>query len=256
MKRETEEQITKLTFRVLDEIASLAKYSIEELRKLYPFHAIFFPEEVLPYAKQERSIVTRIGVMFYPPLAEIVAKERYRDVRREHQIEREIESAKMNAINKIVDDLRGNRRRPDRERELDEILKVRSNSRQLTRTIADLYIGDHQQGPLFLEIKSPLPNLDVCDESKRKMLTFLAMMFEENKKGQAFFGLPYNPYGEGKEYRWGFTKRIMDLEREVLIGKALWDMIGGNGAFEEILKVAGKARDTWTKEKKGQRRLD
>lgn len=256
MRRETEEQITKLTFRVLDEIASLAKYSIEELKRLYPFHAIFFPEEALPYAKQERSIVSKMGLIFYPALAEIVAKEHYGDVRREYQIEREIESAKMNAINKIVDDLRGNRRRPDRDQELDEILKVSSSTRQLTRAIADLYIGDHEKGPLFLEIKSPLPNLDVCDESKRKMLTFLAMMFEEDRKGQAFFGLPYNPYGEGKEYRWGFTKRIMDLKGEVLIGKALWDMIGGNGAFEEILKVAGKARDTWTKEKKGQRRLD
>jgi len=77
LRRKTEEQITKLTFRVLDGIASLTKYSIEQLKRLYPFHAIFFPEESLPYAKQERSIVTRIGIMFYPPLAEIVARERY-----------------------------------------------------------------------------------------------------------------------------------------------------------------------------------
>ncbi len=84
MKKESEEQIIKLTIKVLDEIAALTRYKIEELKKLYPFHAVFFPDEALPYAKQERSIVTKLGLSFYPSLAEIVAKARYSDVRREY----------------------------------------------------------------------------------------------------------------------------------------------------------------------------
>lgn len=252
MLKETEGKITQLTIKILDEIANLTKYSIKELKKLYPFHAIFFPEDALPYAKKERSIVTKMGTMFYPSLAEILAKARYKNVDREHIIEKELDSAKINAINKIVDDLRANRRKPNYNKETIEMLTAKGTTVQIARTIADLFIGDHQEGALFIEIKSPLPNLDVCDESKRKMLTFLAMMNKEKRKGRAFFGLTYNPYGEGNKYKWSFTKRIMDLDNEVLIGKKFWDKIGGPGAFEEVLRVATKARDIWTKRSKQQ----
>ncbi len=37
----------------------------------------------------------------------------------------------------------------------------------------------------------------------------------------------------------------MDLEEEVLIGKEFWDMVGGNGTYEEILSIyqeVGKAK--------------
>jgi hypothetical protein len=39
------------------------------------------------------------------------------------------------------------------------------------RVIADLHFGDHEEGPLFIEIKSPMPNLDVCAESKKKVFS-------------------------------------------------------------------------------------
>lgn len=255
MKKETEDQIIKLTTKVLDEITTLTRYKAEELKKLYPFHAVFFPDEALPYAKQERSIVTKMGQSFYPSLAEIVAKGRYSDVRREYMLTKEIESAKINMVNKIVDDLRANRRRPDHFQEISTIFKAKGNDIQQARAIADLYIGDHEDGASFFEIKSPMPNLDVCDESKRKMLTFLVMMKKQRKKAQAWFGLTYNPYGEGKEYKWSFTKKIMDMDNQVLIGKNLWDKIGGQGTFEEILRVALRAKEMWRKRKSDQKKL-
>ncbi len=172
-----------------------------------------------------------------------------------YSLTKEMESAKINMVNKIVDDLRANRSKPDHLQELKSIFQSRSNELQQARTIVDLYIGDHEDGALFLEIKSPMPNLDVCDESKRKMLTYIAVMHEEKKKAQAWFGLTYNPYGEGKPYKWSFTKKIMDMDKQVLIGKDLWDKIGGPGTFKEIVKVALRAKKLWTSNKSAQKKL-
>ena len=245
LKQETEEAIAGLTVKVLDQISALTRLSADQLKEKYPFHAIFFPDEALPYAKQERTIVTKLGQSYYPAQAEIVAKDRYVDVSREKVFVKEVDSSKINLVNKIVDDLRGNRAKPNRALELERVLSNAGNSMQVARTIADLYIGDHEDGAMFVEIKSPLPNLDVCDESKRKMLTFLAMTKTEGTNAQAWFGLPYNPYGEGQPYKWSITKRIMDVEREVLIGGQLWEKIGGRGAFARILDVATAAKKSW-----------
>lgn len=256
VKKSTEEQIIKLTLDTMAKIDKLSKHSIEELKKMYPFHAIFFPDDALPYAKQERSIVTVLGTSYYPPLAEIIAKEKYSEVHREWAIIKEVDAAKLGTINKILSDLRGNLTKPDHLKEIDMISSSKGKTTETRRVIADLYIGDHEDGEMFIELKSPMPNLDVCDESKRKMLTFLAMRMAEKRKAVAWFGLTYNPYGEGMPYKWSFTKKIMDMERQVVIGKSLWDVIGGKGTFEEILRIASKAKEMHHAQRNRQSTLD
>ena len=101
-----------------------------------------------------------------------------------------------------------------------------------------MYVGDFQDGPLFVELKTPLPNLDIAAESKKKMLYFLAIMDRQNVPGaKAFLGLTYNPFVTRARYRHSFTSRIMDMENEVLIGSELWDYIGGPGAYDELLEI-------------------
>jgi hypothetical protein len=249
LKKSTEEQIISLTLNMMAKIDNLSKHSIEELKKLYPFHAIFFPDDALPYAKKERSIVTILGTSYYPQLAEIIAKEKYSDVHREFEISKEIDVAKISTIDNILSDLRRNQTKPDHFKEIDMIASSKGQTTEIRRIIADLYIGDHEDGEMFIELKSPMPNLDVCIESKKKMLTFLALKMAEKRKAAAWFGLTYNPYGEGRPYKWSFTKKIMDMERQVVIGKSLWDVIGGKGTFEEILRIMFKVKERHSAEK-------
>ena len=62
-----------------------------------------------------------------------------------------------------------------------------------------------------------------------------------NRKGitgaQAFLGLTYNPFLTRRKYGHSFTKQIMDLDNQVLIGHEMWDMIGGVGTFEALLEI-------------------
>ena len=85
---------------------------------------------------------------------------------------------------------------------------------------------------------SPLPNLDITAESKKKILYYLLIMDRKGVAGaQAHLGLTYNPYIRREDYAHSFTKQIMDMERQVLMGSELWDMIGGAGTYTELLEI-------------------
>lgn len=58
---------------------------------------------------------------------------------------------------------------------------------------------------------------------------------------RAYFGLPYNPYGELKtDYAFNPPMGIFDFRHDsvVLIGREMWDTIGGDGCYDEILDIA------------------
>ncbi|MBS7631871.1 TdeIII family type II restriction endonuclease [Candidatus Bathyarchaeota archaeon] len=240
MKPETRDELKKVLLSFVKGIIEVP-YSIEELKKAYPFHSLLFPDEAIKTFKKQRAIVTKMGKKLIPQLAEIIAKDQYGMVHQDYKIAGRLDVAKINAIDRIVNELRMGKRSPDHQKEIQEILSKSSARTREVRVIADLFVGDFKQGPLFLEIKSPLPNLDVCAESKKKMLLFQALFM--NKNPQAFLGLYYNPYFPN-EYNHSFTKRIMDLKREVLIGEEMWNMLGGKGTYDELLNVVEEVRNT------------
>jgi hypothetical protein len=249
MKPETR---TKLKEVLLSFARSIVEtpYSIEELKRAYPFHALLFPGEAIKAFKKQRTVVTKMGQQLIPQLAEIIAKDLFEEVYRDYEIVGRLDTAKIDVIDNIINGLRMGRRRPDHQKEIQELLTASRGETKEVRVIADLFIGDFKPGPLFFEIKSPLPNLDVCAESKKKMLLFQALF--ENKKPQAFFALYYNPHFP-EEYKHPFTRRIMDLDSEVLIGEKMWDKLGGRGTYDELLSIIEEVRNSISK--RGQTRL-
>jgi len=243
MKPETREKLKDVLLSFVRSIVEVP-YSIDELKKAYPFHALIFPGEAIKAFKKQRSVVTKMGQQLIPRLAEIVAKDQYDDVHRDHDIVGMLDVAKIEVIDNIINGLRMGRRKPDHQREIEEILTAKSDEKREVRVIADLFVGDFKPGPLFLEIKSPRPNLDVCAESKKKMLLFQALF--EDKMPQAFLALYYNPYFPGT-YKHSFTRQIMDLDNEVLIGEEMWNKLGGEGAYDELLSIIEEVEELLVK---------
>lgn len=228
---------------------SLKNFDIEILKRAYPFHRLFFDELGLVAFKQERSMVTQMGKL-YPELARLIALEDYTDVVLEKAIAGNLDAGMETAINRIVRDLRERRRRPNHAKEMSEILNASSGAAELpVRVIADVYIGDFESGPLFLELKTPQPNLDICAESKSKILTFKALL--RNQNPSAYLAFYYNPFLTRAKYSHSFTKQIMDMQAEVLLGEEVWDLIGGKGTFAELLgiieQVGNEIREEKTK---------
>jgi len=221
MKEKTKEEIRKLVINFARKLSVKKRdFTIEELRKAFPFHALFFADDAIIAFKLQRSIVTTLGMKIYPEIARIIAKDKYERVYIDHPIEKEIPEERVNTIERIITELRQGKVKPNFEKENAEIRRATGGDLIKRRVIADIFIEDHKDGPLFMEVKSPRPNLDVCAESKKKMLYFRA--FFENKNPQAFIGFPYNPFVHRNKYEHNFVFRIFDFNKEVLLGCLLY----------------------------------
>jgi len=209
--------------------------SLEELKRAFPFHSLFFTDEGLRAFKVQRTLVTRMGMQLYPKIALLIAQDKYSRAYLNHDIEGEADVGMIAKADRILDELRIGIRKPDAEREWREIIASASGEKRKHKIRADLFIEDFETGPLFMEIKSPRPNIDVCTESKRKILYFKIINYNLNV--EAYLAFPYNPFIKRENYSHRFTLRIMDIGREVLIGEEMWDKIGGKGTFNELLKI-------------------
>ncbi|MHC1625190.1 MAG: TdeIII family type II restriction endonuclease, partial [Methermicoccaceae archaeon] len=48
----------------------------------------------------------------------------------------------------------------------------------------------------------------------------------------------YNPYGTDRQmYNHSFALRYMDMDNQVMIGKEFWELVGGEGTYEELLEI-------------------
>lgn len=248
MKPETKEQIRAFIEGFATKMLSKVQgASIDDLRRAYPFHELFFRGDAIVAFTLQRSIVTSMGKKLYPNLAKIIASDGYRSVHLDHPIEGQLHDATCNKIEQIVTDLRNRRRRPNHEEEMKEILYATtpddSGYLRPASVICDLYIDDFCDGPFFAEMKTPKPNLDICAESKRKILYFLAIMQTQEYEGAAgYLAFPYNPFLSRERYAHNFTRQVMDMEEEVLMGEEFWNKIGGTGAYEEVLQIITDVR--------------
>lgn len=245
MQQETRERLWCVLYNfAMEQLPKRDRWTLEDIRLAYPFHRLLFTEEAILGARVERSVVTSMGTELYPSIARTIAEGRFERVFTEHTIEGVVNDAACNMIEQIVTELRTPRRRretprePCHEDEVSDIFNSPGGGRTNRAVTADLYIEDFHDGPLFIELKSPLPNLDIAAESKRKILYYLLIMDRKGVAGaQAFLGLTYNPFIERGAYAHSFTKQIMDMERQVLMGSELWDMIGGFGTYAELLEI-------------------
>ena len=245
MKQSTSDKVRQVLYDfAIDQLPKRNRWTLEDIRLAYPFHRILFTEEAILGARVERSVVTSMGTRLYPSVARTIAEGRFSQVYTEHTIEGQVNDAACNMIDQIVTELRTprrlreNEREPNHEDELSDILNSPGGGRTTRSVTADFYIGDFHNGPLFIELKTPLPNLDIAAESKRKILYYLLIMDRQGVRGaQAFLGLTYNPFIRREDYGHSYTRQIMDMDNQVLMGNELWDMIGGPGTYEELLEI-------------------
>ena len=245
MKQSTRDEVWQVLYDfAISQLPKRNRWTFEDLRLAYPFHRLLFSEDEILGARVERSVVTSMGTSLYPSLAKAIAEDRFTEVFTEYAIEGMVNDAAVNMVEQIVTELRTPRRQrdferePDHQDELSDILNSRGGG-QISRAVtADLYIADFTRGPLFVELKTPLPNLDIAAESKRKILYYFLIKDRQGIGGaQAFLGLTYNPFIRRENYKHSYTKQIMDMDNQVLIGTELWDMIGGPGTYEELLEI-------------------
>lgn len=130
---------------------------------------------------------------------------------------------------------------PDWDGELKYILGGKSSKLIPTTVICDVYVEDRKNSKkLVFELKAPLPNSDQTKVSKEKMLKLYSM--EPRQVNDAYFALPYNPYGKRADYAWSFPARWFDMKHDkaVLIGDEFWEKIGGVGTYRVFINAVNE----------------
>ena len=151
----------------------------------------------------------------------------------------------IDEIERILSALRSGEKKPNWDQELKKILAHTKGNTEVRRIISDLWLRRSNKD-IFVSIKTVKPNLDQTEIAKKDLLLLKA----HNPKFQTIFGLFYNPGGPNRmDYNWSIPSKIFDMKKDkcVLIGKEYWNFLGGNGTYEELLKVFAKVGKTTRK---------
>lgn len=212
-----------------------------------PFHVALLPKTVIRASDFERSFSTGLGSTF-EECAKIIAESKFQVVERQYNVENFIPSDTLAEVDKVISELDHRKKFSNYQHEIKRIVELanRDTSSKISRSvISDLYVKDKEGNETYFEFKSPKPNKKQCLEVTKQHLLIHCMIKKHFPQAKTHYGMAYNPNGEGNPYNHTFSKAYLDVKNHVMIGKNLWDYIGGDGAYEELLQIYEKVgRDT------------
>lgn len=180
------------------------------------------------------SISTSLGMSVYEDVSVIVAKPHCESVSKKVDMKGTISKEQKSVINSIVTELVNDTRQVNKEDETKEVLKAsaKNGGVQEHGKIADFFMKRDGK-EYYIEIKTVKPNIDVFEESKTKLLEWIA---RKQKSVITILAFPYNPYHPEPYNR--FTHRgVLETGKEFLVGDEYWDFLGGKGTFKDIMEV-------------------
>ena len=204
-----------------------------------PFHTALLSEDVIFWSGFERSFSTSFGQRVIEEIAKIVALSNGASRAERQKITFvDIDEAYEEAIRSHIQGLRDNTETArDWVSTLSKIKSVNSTGKiKSLRIISDLW-WEKDGIDNYISLKTVKPNIDQTAVAKEDCLHLTIA----NPNCKTYFGLPYNPYGEDKTaYSFNPPMGIFDFHNDsvVLIGKEMWDTIGGNNCYEELLEIA------------------
>lgn len=205
-----------------------------------PFHTALLSEKVVFWSAFERSFSTSFGQRVIEEIVRLVALSNGADqARRQVETTARIDTAYEDAIHEEMRMLRNKNRMLSYTwgSTLQRIKETPPTGKYVDiRVISDMWWHKNDIDN-FISLKTVKPNIDQTAVAKEDCLHLVIA----NPNCNAYFGLPYNPYGERKEdYAHNPPMGIFDFRHDsvVLIGKEMWDTIGGDGCYEELLDIA------------------
>ena len=233
--------IITLMDKVMDRVLIEDPFLKDEHRAKKPLYAALVPDEIFKGSHFERRFVTPFGKV-WENLAKVAGEKGMGFADTDHHIVGNIRVERLRRITEVLNRLEhpeaGQKRiKPDWDNEIKYILEGKGKKIPVT-VVCDVYAEDKIANKKYaFEIKSPLPNSDITKVSKEKILKLYSM--EPRKIDDAFFALPYNPYGKREDYACGFPQRWFDMKNDkvVLIGDEFWDFLGGSGTYQQFIDV-------------------
>jgi hypothetical protein len=231
--------VTTLMDRVMNRVLIEDPFLRDKHHATRPLYAALVPDEIFKGSHFERRFVTPFGNV-WEKLAQVAAEKGFGFSELGRSLTGNVGEERLRRISEVLNRLEHpekgkNRTKPDWKAEIEYVLKGKGKRIPVT-VVCDVYAEDRESKKKFaFELKSPLPNSDITKVSKEKIMKLYSM--EPCLIDNAYFVLPYNPYGMREQYSWTFPARWFDMKSDpvVLIGNEFWDMIGGQGTYRVFI---------------------
>ncbi len=229
--------ISDLMERVMKKVLVSDPFIEEKHRSSKPLYAALVPDEIFKGSHFERRFVTPFGNV-WERLAKAVALETHGNSELGYRFNGMVSQGSLRRIQAVLNRLehKTERDKPNWEKELSYIRAGKGSPVPVT-VVCDLFIESRTTHKKYaFELKAPLPNSDQTKVSKEKMFKLLSM--KPSRVDYAYYALPYNPYGKKEDYQWSPPLRWFDMKKDesVLIGDEFWDLIGGEGTYNNFIR--------------------
>ncbi|MDA1061046.1 MAG: TdeIII family type II restriction endonuclease [bacterium] len=177
------------------------------------------------------SLLGTFGQSFYEDISISIASTHLNTVEHQKKTNHYLSKDRVVKIDEIIHDLQTKKRKPNMEKEIQEILTVPNKNlvKDDNGRIVDVYIKKGNT-EYFFELKTPLLNVSGIPNIKKQILKYVA---RENREIHAALVLPYNPYFPKPYDRHGILN-VFDYGKDFLTGEDFWDLLGGKGAYKDI----------------------
>jgi len=239
----SKQQHNKIKVYLISKIREkLAEYNPETTSM--PFHFRLLGKDKMALFSFIQSVNTTLGTSIFEKIGQIIGEPLSKEAKDRYDFEGFISSDAVLKIDSIMRSLRSASKKPNKDVETKEVIVVSQKGKMGKRLKkrADLFILDKKGIENYFEIKTAKPNINEFTGIKKQLLDWIAMRGSINPgvKIRTFVAIPYNPYEPQPYERWTL-QGLFDLENEVLVGKEFWDMIGGKGVYEDLLKIFEEA---------------
>lgn len=209
-----------------------------------PFHYRLLGKDRMALYSFIQSLNTTFGASIYEPVALELADGRFQVTKVQVKPNNQISSGAQAKIQQIMDGITTGTRNPDSQQEMKEIREVckKGEISNVSLRKYDVFLQNSSGEIYCMDIKTVKPNIGGFEDYKRMLLTWAAaeMFRDPNIDIHPMIAIPYNPYDPEPYKRWTM-RGIFDLEHEILVAAEMWDFIGGQGAYNDLLDCFERA---------------
>ncbi|HEM6011587.1 TPA: TdeIII family type II restriction endonuclease [Streptococcus suis] len=203
-----------------------------------PFHSALLSENAVFWSRFERSFSTSFGQRVVEEIARLLALSNGScEAQRQRETMVTLDRALIHAIDAHIQAIRDNQNQLTSWQDVIDFFNTvpLSGVTETVRVISDVWWVKNGTEH-FVSLKTVKPNIDQTAVAKRDCL----LLYLNDPNRQVFFGLPYNPYGDNGRYNFNPPMKMFNFNEDpvVLIGRELWDTIGGDGSYNELIEIA------------------